>query len=68
MWIGLSDLDEEGSWVWDDGSTAPVTNWDRGQPDNYENEDCGHIWNDYTFNDRPCHHGQKFLCEMDPLN
>ena len=39
-WIGLSDHEEEGHWVWADGYTrSSFRNWDAGEPNNKGNED-----------------------------
>ena len=32
MWIGLNDLEEEGSWRWIDSSNATVSFWGSNQP------------------------------------
>jgi hypothetical protein len=57
-WLGYNDIDAEsweepdGAWEWADGSSSTYTNWGSGQPDNYYNEDCAHMydgsgwWND----------------------
>ncbi|XP_060949172.1 lactose-binding lectin l-2-like [Limanda limanda] len=58
-WIGLSDLHEEDSWMWSDGSAVDFTFWSSGQPDNSQGgEHCGHNnhindkkWNDYNCSD-----------------
>uniref|UniRef100_A0A2R9CMA7 C-type lectin domain-containing protein n=1 Tax=Pan paniscus TaxID=9597 RepID=A0A2R9CMA7_PANPA len=52
-WMGLSDLNQEGTWQWVDGSPLlPSFNqyWNRGEPNNVGEEDCaefsGNGWND----------------------
>jgi len=40
MYLGGSDEEQEGNWVWVDGSPWEFTNWMRGQPNDYTgNED-----------------------------
>ncbi|MFM7262008.1 MAG: C-type lectin domain-containing protein, partial [bacterium] len=34
IWIGFSDQNVEGSFVWSDGSVAKYTNWNAGEPNN----------------------------------
>ena len=52
LWIGMNDLDEEGNWVWEDGSTGTSyfnwIQWAEGdqEPNNVNGEDCGvKYWN-----------------------
>ncbi len=43
VWIGLNDLDKEGTFVWPDGSETAYQPWAFNQPDNLtgpEGEDC----------------------------
>ncbi len=38
LWIGLNDLDQEGTWVWSSGQPVTYENWAPGQPDNDINQ------------------------------
>ncbi|XP_022088512.1 macrophage mannose receptor 1-like [Acanthaster planci] len=40
IWIGLSDRTLEGWFSWSDGEPVTFTNWDSGQPDNGDENDC----------------------------
>ncbi len=46
----------DGYWEWVDGSSSTYTNWNSGQPDDYNgDEDCGHIYGDSgAWNDMDC--------------
>ncbi|XP_070553643.1 perlucin-like protein [Ptychodera flava] len=66
IWIGLDDIDVEGTFEWNDGSAVKYTNWENGQPDNAGNvEDCAHLWADHDgkWNDLPCTNRAGFVCE-----
>ncbi len=67
VWIGLSDLDDEGIWTWVDGTLLGYEDaWRSGEPNDYgSGEDCVHtnysgtaLWNGFT-----CGSDQVFLCE-----
>ena len=40
MWIGLSDFTTENEFLWDDGSYYDYDEWQSGQPNNWNNQDC----------------------------
>jgi len=45
-WIGLSDKESEGNWVWVNGNSArtdDATLWHPGEPNNVGNQDCGAV-------------------------
>ena len=70
LWIGLSDLAKEGTFVWaSTGKPAVYTNWLKGEPNGGGNENCGQIWhpswtgNGNKWNDEPCTRTYNFLCE-----
>ncbi|XP_036022761.1 CD209 antigen-like protein C [Onychomys torridus] len=52
-WMGLSDIKQEGKWMWlDDTPLKWSQYWLKGEPNNMLNEDCAEIsstgWNDNT--------------------
>jgi len=52
FWIGLTDEEIEGTFVWTSGEPLDYTNWGGGQPDDWQaGEDYVHIRNDKTWND-----------------
>ncbi|XP_052695027.1 versican core protein-like [Crassostrea angulata] len=67
VWIGGNDRENEGHFVWSrDGNPTTFTNWDSGNPDNYNgNEDCIEMRHDGIWNDRRCDHRTLFVCEKD---
>ncbi|XP_029979951.1 CD209 antigen-like protein C isoform X2 [Sphaeramia orbicularis] len=68
-WIGLNDLEKEGTWKWVDGSPVTLTFWAVGQPDNGNNdpqwgeEDCAHVTGSGQWNDRSCSYPFHWICE-----
>jgi len=53
LWIGFNDAEEEGVWEWVSGEPVTYTNWKAGQPDNWNNEDYAHIYENGQWNDLP---------------
>jgi hypothetical protein len=64
-WIGLSDLDHDGTWTWMDGTEAIHEDWGPGEPSSGE-DNCVEIYsvNDWTWNDRVCAEEFPFACEV----
>ena len=71
FWIGYTDQQVEGRWVWTEkGSTNTFTNWDHGQPDDHHNQDCAMIWGWYhipQWDDRQCGDSKRYVCERGKL-
>uniref|UniRef100_A0A3Q1KFN6 C-type lectin domain-containing protein n=1 Tax=Anabas testudineus TaxID=64144 RepID=A0A3Q1KFN6_ANATE len=73
-WIGLSDLEKEGTWKWMDGTPLTLKYWTRNQPDNgggdprWGEEDCVHIRTEENtlWNDLSCNNSQQWICEKIP--
>ena len=73
-WIGLSDNEKEGKFIWTDGTSTKYSNWAADQPNDEEKkQDCGEIvngvfwpgglsqtglWNDYQ-----CHLKLMYICQ-----
>lgn len=65
--IGLSDLDREGTFVYADRSPLQTFHrWRGGEPNNaYDEEDCVEVEASGGWNDVACHLPMHFLCEFD---
>ena len=62
-WLGLNDIAEEGVWVWSDGSPVTHTKFDRGEPNNFNNEDCVAMNSNGFLYDWSCGVLQHLFCE-----
>ncbi|MCS5705318.1 cadherin domain-containing protein [Synechococcus sp. FGCU-3] len=47
FYIGFTDADQEGTWIWSSGETSTFTNWNSTSPDNYLNSDYA-LWGYYN--------------------
>jgi len=81
VWIGLNDLDQEGSWEWTTGEPVTYTNWAPGEPNDADGEDCVHVEgaahpvHAWRWNDLSCHRSTRdypsgdyplgYICEYD---
>jgi hypothetical protein len=66
-WIGLSDHDQEGRFVWVTGALPVFADWTVGEPnDDFNTEDCGEYRaGSLRRNDRTCSFAQRYMCEWD---
>ena len=67
-WLGLSDINTEGTFVWSDGTPLDFHYWAKHQPNNFQNEDCVHTLgfqqdHKYEWNDVNCTNCYRFSCK-----
>ena len=67
-WIGLNDLNQEGSFEWSDQSPMNYTRWGEGEPNDAggNGEDCGIILMENRqsrWDDRACSRQYSYICE-----
>ncbi|OBS81298.1 hypothetical protein A6R68_20517, partial [Neotoma lepida] len=63
MWMGLSDLKQEGKWLWVDGSPLKWSQyWSPGEPNNIGDEDCADF-SDNGWNDNLCFTEKFWICK-----
>ncbi|XP_074543181.1 uncharacterized protein LOC141803156 [Halichoeres trimaculatus] len=81
FWIGLTDSEEEGTWLWVDRSplNQSLVFWNGDEPDNWKDrkdieEDCGRMGekggdvNYRSWFDRRCTDSFKYICEKQGKN
>ncbi|CAH1130036.1 unnamed protein product [Ceutorhynchus assimilis] len=76
FWTSGTDLAEEGNFFWmSTGRPITFTNWNAGEPNNFEyengeQENCLELWNrdgkGLKWNDSPCSFETYFMCEVQP--
>ena len=67
-WLGLTDINSEGTFVWSDGTSFNFHYWASHQPNNFKNEDCVHTLgflrgHEYKWNDVNCSDCHNFTCQ-----
>lgn len=70
VFIGINDLEREGTFVYSDRSPMQTFNkWRSGEPNNaYDEEDCVEMVASGGWNDVACHITMYFMCEFDKEN
>ncbi|XP_038065658.1 alpha-N-acetylgalactosamine-specific lectin-like [Patiria miniata] len=64
LWIGLNDRAQPGIFVWTDGSSTPYCDFNPGEPNGSNSEDCVVLWNVDHWNDIDCARNFEFVCKM----
>ena len=69
LWVGLTDVATEGTFLWDDGTAMTMTEnqlWSMGEPNDLRGEDCVVIGSS-GLNDVNCESSKSFLCADPPM-
>ncbi|XP_016111521.1 galactose-specific lectin nattectin-like [Sinocyclocheilus grahami] len=66
-WLGVHDGEQEGQWMWSDGTPYDYTYWCSYEPNNRNVENCGEVnfsanrcWNDIA-----CSTSMGYICAID---
>lgn len=63
FWIGLNDRANESVFVWSDGNNSTYRNWNYGEPNNFQDEDCVEIpGSSGKMNDNACKKEFGYIC------
>ncbi|XP_042230649.1 C-type mannose receptor 2-like, partial [Homarus americanus] len=62
-WLGLNDRALEGSWVWSDGTSVTITNWNEGEPSGGDKNCVEMIDSAGKWNDVRCEQERPFICK-----
>jgi hypothetical protein len=63
-WLGATDRELEGTFVWRDGRPVVYSSWEAGEPNDLGgNEECVELRELGRWNDEECSRGRSFLCE-----
>ena len=65
FWIGLTDRETEGEFIWHDGTELTYSGWSPGEPNDANGEDCTESnWRGPgTWNDARCGGRKPYVCE-----
>merc|ERR1712195_400788 len=63
-WIGLNDIKKENSWKWMGVAKGnKFLSWNKGEPNNYNTENCVEMYQNGTWNDLKCATKRPFFCQ-----
>ncbi|RUS76015.1 hypothetical protein EGW08_016220 [Elysia chlorotica] len=65
VWLGMTDIETEGTWLWEDGDELDYSNWANGEPNNWgPGEDCAVLKSRGGWNDLPCSgYARSIICK-----
>ena len=70
FWVGMTDERSEGTWMFTNGKPATdvIFGWRRGEPNNYDNQDCEYFNINRGLDDSYCHksgaYARRALCQI----
>ncbi|KAJ8042099.1 Complement factor H [Holothuria leucospilota] len=64
-YIGLNDISVDRRWVYSDSTPYDFSNWEEGEPNHLDDEDCVEMKTDGRWNDIPCSRSFKGICKRE---
>lgn len=69
VFVGMTDIAEEGQWVWMDGSTVTLDPlWHGNFPTGGTERNCAEYVQNHGFRDRSCDVNRKYVCKYSFLD
>ncbi|XP_077115483.1 mannose-binding protein A-like [Ranitomeya variabilis] len=63
-YLGITDIQTEGTFRYSDGKSITYTNWKAGEPNQRGEEDCAEMWVNGEWNDGKCNQKRLNICEF----
>ena len=64
VFVGMTDIAEEGRWVWMAGSVVTLDPlWHGNHPDGGQKENCGEYVQKHGFHDKKCDDKRHYVCK-----
>ena len=64
VFVGMTDIAEEGQWVWMDGSAPKLSPlWHGNHPDGGTSKNCGEYQQKHGFHAKKCDETNKYVCK-----
>lgn len=64
LWLGGSDLAQEGTFAWEDGQPFIYENWAFGEPNDSGGQDCIQMYGFGRWDDDNCDETRRFMCKV----
>ncbi|XP_006817794.1 salivary C-type lectin 2-like [Saccoglossus kowalevskii] len=69
-WVGCNDIENEGHFIWADGTEVDDQNWEKRQPNNNNGQHCCQMWQHpknkprFKLDDETCSKKKGYICQI----